>query len=129
MFESDVDEDLLSHLRQRTNNVKMKITATRFLGTDRDRFNCTVDGKSLIVFIRDGSSIDSVGDLDDSDSQGDIHIAVIDKPRKAAKQIAEPFASAKANDVVILLCPGRESRKATLAVLNLSDSATVFDRQ
>lgn len=107
----------------------MKIHCVRMLGPDRDRFMCTIGSKTVTVVLRSADSFPDALNVDDIESDGGIHVAMIDKPRKADKQVGEPFAEAKSGDLVILLYTGRESRKATLDVLGLDDTATVFDRQ
>lgn len=109
--------------------IKMKINSIRHFGPDRDRFSCTVDGKTLTVVLRNAALFPNALGIDDIDMDRGIHVAFVDKPRKAEKQIAEPFSEAKAGDLVVLLYPGAESRKAILAVLGLDDAGTVFDRR
>ncbi len=99
------------------------------LGPDRNRFTCVVDGRSFTVVLRSKSDFPDSLNIDDIESDGGVHVAMVDKPRKADKQIAEPFAQAQTGELVILLYAGSESRKATLAVLGLDDTATVLDRQ
>lgn len=107
----------------------MNIRCARIIGPDRDRFTCTVGGRTFEVYLRDVSRYPDSLDLDDANTDGTIHVAAIDKPRKAVKQIAEPFAQAKSGDLVVLLSTGHESRKATLDVLGLDDSGVALDRQ
>jgi hypothetical protein len=105
----------------------MKISSKWTEGVSSGNARITVDGRAFDVLIRIGVDITAVGDLNSANAYGDIHIALVDNPRKAAKQIRDPLTGAEFGDVVVLLCASDEARKAVLDVLGLNDARTVFD--
>lgn len=72
----------------------MNIRCARVFGPDRDRFTCTVDGRTFNVVLRPASAFPDALNIDNPDLDSrETHISLIDKPRKADKVIGKPFAN------------------------------------
>lgn len=97
----------------------MKITSRIIRGITGDLIVTSVDGRTINVIIRKGATLRDVADLGDIESEVDVHFALVDDATKAARLIAEPLLRARSGDLVILLCPNNETRRAAFTALGL----------
>lgn len=99
----------------------MKIKSRIIRGITGDLIVSSVNGKTINVIIRKGSTLNDLADLDDIESDLDIHFALIDDIANATHLIADAFAKAQSGDLVIVLCPDGKARKAAIAALGLKN--------
>lgn len=99
----------------------MKIKSRIIRGIEGDLIVSSVDGKTINVIIRKGSTLNDLADLGDIESDLDIHFALIDDVTSATRLITDAFVKAQSGDLVIVLCPDSKARKAAIAALGLKN--------
>jgi hypothetical protein len=94
-------------------------------GPNPDRFTCTIEGKELVVVLRDYSLYRDDIDLSDLSNGGRIHAAAIDAPAAAGAILRRIVALAASGDIIALFCANAECRAAALDVLGIDDVPAV----
>ncbi|WP_322009653.1 hypothetical protein [Paraburkholderia sp. J12] len=90
-------------------------------GPNPDRFTCTIEGKELVVVLRDYTLYRDDVDLSDLHTGGRIHAAAIDEPSEAGVILRAIVGAAASGDVLALFCANAECRAASLDVLGIDD--------
>jgi hypothetical protein len=83
----------------------MKIKSRIIRGIAGDLIVSSVDGKTINVIIRKGSTLNDLADLGDIESDLDIHFALIDDGASATRLITDAFVKAQSGDLVIVSRP------------------------
>ncbi|QIE26116.1 hypothetical protein SBC1_46110 (plasmid) [Caballeronia sp. SBC1] len=98
----------------------MKIRSNQGTGIHAGKIVSFVNGKRVFVHVRSSLETHALDDIAPSQNQSLLTVS-IDNAQKIADHVSEPFAHAKPDDVVVLLCASDETRTAALAVLGLQE--------